>query len=370
MAVSAKSEDARASALDKFIKNANSKNSGAVFTEFTAPMDADVVSTGALSLDYVLGVGGLPRGRVVELYGPEGSGKTSLALSVCAQAIAEGGSVGYVDVENALNFEHVHWMGVDTRFFAVSQPDSGEDALQQVEAMCESGLFSVVVVDSVASLVPRAELEGDIGDTHVGLTARLMSQALRKLVGVANRTNTLIIFINQLREKVGQMYGNPETTPGGRALKYYSSVRLEVRSPASKQIKEGTGTAQRVTGQICAVTVKKNKMAAPFRSAEYRLMYGQGVDSSSAVLDVAVATGVWFTRPGGMYFDATTGEQIGRGREQVTAQLAADSDFCNRVREQVVAQMRSAVRPEAIDDPSVDGDPDVPGAVERDVLGA
>lgn len=711
-------DEARAKALEDFIKSTNSKNPGAVFTEFTSPLHVDVISTGALSLDYALGVGGIPRGRVVELYGPEGSGKTSLALSVCANAIAEGSAAAIIDVEHALNFEHVKWMGVDTRFLAVSQPDSAEEALQRAEAMAESGQFSVVVIDSVASLVPKAELEGEIGDQTMALVGRLMSTALRRLVGVAARTNTTMIFINQLREKPGISYGcfnyhsrviladgsterigkivsqkmdvevlsydfdsgkvvprkvvswfdngvhddflrvnvsraggngrssfastrnhqirtpegwvqakdlrpgdqvltratrlfspgqveavhgmlmgdaaisvsktstkgrlrfthskaqteyalwkasllgnidhtvsrhvaggpavdftptyemgdlrrqvyrpsgkksfsedylanltplalalwyqddfgftvrslgkqtksglvtgradvvvaamtestrkrivnmlqdrfgieckyklvgkdkvphllftaegterlhgliaefihpsmqykllphhqgkfqdlaieqacpedylesatvvevypmpanrhrhrydievegshnyfvdnvlvhnSPEYTPGGRALKFYATVRLDVRSSPSLQIKEGTGASQQVVGQVCKVTVKKNKVSAPFRTAEYRLMYGRGIDSSTAILDVAVATGVWVLRPGGMYFDAESGEQIGRGRDNVAAALAADPEFADRVRDQVMQALRSTAVEEEIDEDHID----------------
>jgi recombination protein RecA len=347
--------DARANALEKFIKDSNAKSPGSVFTEFTSPLNVDTISTGALSVDFVLGAGGVPRGRIVELYGPEGSGKTSLALSVCANAIKEGGAAAFVDVEHALNFEHVKWMGVDTQFFVVSQPDSAEEALQRVELMCETNAFSVVVIDSVASLVPRAELEGEIGDQTMALVGRLMSTALRRLVGVAHRTNTAMIFINQLREKPGISYGSPEYTPGGRALKFYSSVRLDVRSPASTHIKEGTGTAQRVIGQVCKVSVKKNKIAAPFRTAEFRLIYGSGIDTSTSIVDVAAATGVWTARPGGIYVDTRTGEQVGRGRDNVAALLNADPQLAQSVREKVLLVMR-APKAESSPEPSDEAD--------------
>lgn len=336
-------DDARAQALADFLKEGNSKSEGTFFTEFSNPMSVETIPTGALSLDYVLGAGGLPRGRVVELFGPEGSGKTTLALSVCANAIREGGSAGFVDVEHALNLTHARWMGVDTRYFVITQPDSAEEALQLVETMCESENFSVVVIDSVASLVPRAELEGEIGDQTMALVGRLMSQALRRLVGTASRTNTTLIFINQLREKPGISYGSPEYTPGGRALKFYSSVRLDVRAPAGQQIKEGTGTSQRVIGQTCKVTVKKNKLAAPFRQAEYRLIYGEGIDLSSSIVDTAVSTGIWETKPGGIYIDTDTGEQVGRGRDAVSAMIAADPELAAATTERVMEQMRGAV---------------------------
>ena len=345
----AASEDARAAALASFLKTANAKESGAVFTANSDAMEIEAISTGALNLDYALGIGGVPRGRIVELYGPEMSGKTSLALSIGANAVKDGGMMGYVDVENAISFEHVKDMGIDPDYFALSQPNSGEEALQMVEQMARSRLFSVVGLDSVAALVPRAELEGDIGDTHVGLTARLMSQGLRKLAQVANETNTTLIFINQLREKIGVMYGNPETTPGGRALKYYASVRLDVRSPASNQIKVGTGAAQEVIGQRCKVTVKKNKVAAPFKHAEYNLHFGKGIDGDETIIDTAVLTGVWLTKPGGTYLDGITGETIGRGKANIAEKLKAEPEYAAQVREAVLAQMRSKVTATTLD---------------------
>lgn len=335
-------DEALAAGIAKFLKEANAKAPGSVFTEFSSPLSVDVIPTGALSLDFALGAGGIPRGRIIELYGPEGSGKTSLALSVCANAIRLGHAAGYVDVENALTFDHVKWMGVDTKYFVVAQPDSAEAALQEVERMCNSLLYGVVVVDSVASLTPQAELNGEIGDQNMALVARLLSPALRRLQAVAHRTNTALIFINQLREKPGVSFGNPEYTPGGKALKFYASVRLEVRSSASKQIKQGTGSSLQVVGQVCKVVVKKNKVGTPFKEAEYRLMYNKGIDSSAAIMDVAVELGVWDSRPGGTYFDVETGEQIGRGKDAVQALLTSDPVLAAAVTEKITAVIRAS----------------------------
>lgn len=332
MAATATADDARASALAEFITRTNAlapRTGATVFTENTDPLDVETISTGAATLDVALGVGGLPRGRIVEIYGPEHSGKTSLALAAAAEAIRAGGSVGFIDAEHAINFDHARWLGVDTDYFVVCQPDNGEVALQQVDAMCEAGLFSLIVVDSVSSLVPKVEMEGEIGDQHVGLQARLMSQALRKLQTKASNSNTTIVFINQLREKIGVMFGNPETTSGGRALKFYSSVRLEVRSPAGARLKEGSGTAERVIGQTCRVKVVKNKVAPPFREAEYNLMYGHGIDTADALLRAALATGLWTSRPGGTIAVTATDEIVGRGRENVANLLRNDADRQN-----------------------------------------
>ena len=352
-------DDARAAALASFLKEANAKSDNTFFTEYSNPLSVETIPTGALSLDYVLGAGGVPRGRICEFFGPEGSGKTSLALSVCANAIREGGAAGFVDVEHALNLTHARWMGVDTNYFVITQPDSAEEALQLVETMCESNQFSVVVVDSVASLVPRQELEGEIGDQTMALVGRLMSQALRRLIGVASRTNTTLLFINQLREKPGISYGSPEYTPGGRALKFYSSVRLDIRANAGGQIKVGTGTAQRVIGQTCVISVKKNKIAAPFRKAEYRLIFGEGIDLSSSIVDTAVATGIWVTKPGGIYIDSETGEQVGRGRDAVAALVAGDPELADATTKRVMDNMRGAAVVVKEDDTDLDKDFDL-----------
>jgi recombination protein RecA len=337
---SAALEDARAAGIAEFLSDVNPRGAKELnaYTAFTNPSSIESIPTGALTLDVALGVGGMPRGRIVELYGPESSGKTSLALSVGAQAIKAGGVMGFVDVENAINFDHVRDMGVDLRYFVLSQPDSGEEALQMMERMAESGKFDYLVLDSVAALIPRAELEGDIGDTHVGLTARLMSQGLRKLTAIAAKHNVTMVFINQIREKIGVMYGNPETTPGGKALKFYASVRMEVRSAAGARIKEGSGVNEVVLGQKCTVTIKKNKVAAPFKKAEYPLYFGRGIDTSATIVDAAVKCGLWDSKAGGTYFDTQTGEAITpRGKDNIIAALAQDSERADATAERIRA---------------------------------
>jgi recombination protein RecA len=289
-----------------------------------------VIPSGSLALDIALGVGGIPRGRVVEVFGPEGSGKTTVCLHIIAEAQRQGGIAAFVDAEHALDPTYAQRLGVNIDELLVSQPDSGEQALEICDMLVRSGALDVVVIDSVAALVPRAEIEGEMGDTHVGLQARLMSQAMRKLSGTLSRFETTAIFINQLREKIGVMFGNPETTPGGRALKFYSSVRLDVRKV--ENLKDGT----EVVGSRTRVKVVKNKVAPPFRQCEFDIMYGTGISREGSLLDVGVdleivkKSGAWFT------YD---GDQLGQGRENARQFLAEHTDIATdlerRVREAV-----------------------------------
>lgn len=290
--------------------------------------DVEAISSGALSLDIALGIGGLPKGRIVEVFGPESSGKTTIALSVVAQAQKKGGVAAYVDAEHALDVNYARRLGVNTEDLLISQPDTGEQALEIVETLVRSGAISVLVVDSVAALVPRAEIEGEMGDSHMGLQARLMSQALRKLTAAINRSQTLVIFINQIRMKIGVMFGNPETTTGGNALKFYSSVRLDVRRVGA--LKNG----EDVVGNRTAVKVVKNKMAPPFTKTEFDLMYNEGISVEGDVLDLAVTanmvekSGAWFS---------VNGERMGQGRDQAKNFLKENPAIVADLRSKILA---------------------------------
>jgi len=290
----------------------------------------NIISTGALSLDVALGIGGVPRGRIIEIFGPESSGKTTLALHIIAEAQKLDGYAAFIDAEHALDPEYSKRLGVNTEELLVSQPDSGEQALEITETLVRSSALDVIVIDSVAALVPRVELEGEMGDTHVGLQARLMSQALRKLTGTVSRSNTCVVFVNQIREKIGVMYGNPETTPGGRALKFYTSIRMEIRRIGA--IKDGTETI----GNRTRVKVVKNKVASPFKMTEFDIMYGQGISFEGDILDLAVKgdiiekMGSWFS-----YGDL----KIGQGRENAKLYLKENPKELKKVISKVKAFM-------------------------------
>ena len=286
----------------------------------------DVISTGSLSLDINLGIGGYPKGRIIEIYGPESSGKTTFALHAIAEAQKKGGRAAFIDAEHALDPVYASKLGVNIDELLLSQPDNGEQALEICEALVRSGAISIVVIDSVAALVPKAEIEGEMGDSHVGLQARLMSQALRKLSGVINKTNTVAIFINQLREKVGIMFGNPETTPGGRALKFYSSIRLEIRR--SEQIKDGTN----VTGNKTNIKVVKNKMAPPFKTCTVDIMYGEGVSHEGEIVDLASECSI-IEKSGAWY--SYQGEKLGQGKENVKELLKKDKALALEIENKV-----------------------------------
>ena len=300
------------------------------------PVNVEALSTGSLMLDLALGIGGVPKGRIIEIYGPEASGKTTLALHIVASAQKEGGTAAYIDVEHALEPAYAQALGVDIDSILLSQPDTGEQALDVTESLVRSGAVDVIVVDSVAALSPRAELEGEVGDTVVGMLARLMSQALRRLAGAISKNNCTVIFINQLRQKIGVMYGNPETTPGGLALKYYSSVRLDVRK--TETLKNGS----EVIGAHTRVKVVKNKVAPPFKEAEFDIVYGHGISHMGEVVDMAVKVGIidkagaWFT---------VEGQRI-QGRDAVKQYLTDNPDVCNAIESRI--REGSLVKPIAI----------------------
>ena len=313
----------------------------------------EAVSTGALSLDIALGIGGLPRGRVVEIYGPESSGKSTLAMHVVAEAQRNGGMCAYIDAEHAMDPVYAQAIGVNVDDLLISQPDTGEQALEIADMLIRSGALDVRVIDSVAALVPRAEIEGEMGDTHVGLQARLMSQALRKLTGNLNKSRTVCVFINQLREKIGVLFGSPETTPGGRALKFYSSVRLDIRRVET--IKDGA----EMIGNRARVKVVKNKVSPPFRQAEFDIMYGKGISREGSLLDVGVDLGI--IKKSGAWF-TYEGEQLGQGREKVKAYLAESPDLMIEISEKI--RVASGIGQDV--DHSVDIDLDDEAAVDID----
>ena len=318
-----------------------------------AHMKVDVVPTGCLELDLALGVGGIPKGRIIEIYGPESSGKTTVALHIVAESQKRGGIAAFIDAEHALDPDYAKKLGVNIDELYVSQPSTGEDALEICEALVRSGAVDIVVVDSVAALVPRAEIDGDMGDSFVGLQARLMSQALRKLAGVVNKTNAIVIFINQLREKVGVMYGNPEVTTGGRALKFYSSVRLDVRR--GEQLKNGPT----VIGNRTKIKVVKNKVAPPFRTAEFDLLYGEGISREGTILDMAVErdiihkSGAWFS-----YKD----ERIAQGRENTRQYLKDHPEMREEVENAIRATFQAVEVPQD-EDPA----PEMPESEFEDI---
>ena len=343
-------KEAKMKALESALAQLNKtygKGSVMKFSDAVADQNLQVISTGCLDLDMALGVGGLPRGRIVEIYGPESSGKTTVALHCVAEAQKLGGVAAFIDAEHALDPVYAKKLGVNIDELYISQPDTGEQALEICEALVRSGAVDIVVIDSVAALVPRAEIEGEMGDSFVGLQARLMSQALRKLTGVISKTNAVAIFINQLREKVGVMYGNPETTTGGRALKFYASVRLDVRR--GEQLKNGSDPI----GNRTKVKVVKNKVAPPFKVAEFDIIYGEGISKWGSLLDMAVErdiihkSGAWFS-----YGDT----RIGQGRENARLYLRDNPEFANMIetmlREEAAAKLAADNSPVSADDPA------------------
>ena len=319
----------RETSLKEALKNIEKQyGKGAVMVLGNEPtMEIDVISTGSLALDGALGVGGYPKGRIIEIYGPESSGKTTFALHAIAEAQKAGGYAAFIDAEHALDPKYAKALGVNIEDLVLSQPDSGEQALEIAEALIKSGAIDIIVIDSVAALVPEAEINGEMGDSHVGLQARLMSQAMRKLSGIISKTKCVAIFINQIREKVGVMYGNPETTPGGRALKFYSTIRLDVRR--GEQLKNGS----EAVGNKTVVKVVKNKVAPPFKVAEVEIIYGEGISKIGELIDAAVNMGI--INKAGAWF-SYNGEKIGQGRENVKAFLKANQ----AVYDEIMAKVR------------------------------
>lgn len=319
-------------------------------------LEIEFIPTGALPLDIALGIGGVPRGRIVEIFGPESSGKSTLAMHIVAEAQRNGGICAYVDAEHAMDPIYAKAIGVDTDNLLISQPDTGEQALEIVDMLVRSGALDVIVIDSVAALTPRAEIEGEMGDSHMGLQARLMSQAMRKLTANLHKSNTVAVFINQLREKIGVMFGSPETTPGGRALKFYSSVRLDIRR--IETIKDGV----EVVGSRTRVKVVKNKVSPPFRQAEFDIMYGKGISREGAVLDMAVEMGI--AKKSGAWF-TYDGEQLGQGRENAKQFLSANTDVMVQMADRVRRQSMPVVEPEIAKVNSVDKSIDKTGNTDK-----
>lgn len=335
-------KDDRLSALDAAIAKIEKdygKGSIMKLGDSAANMNVETVPTGCLSLDLALGVGGVPKGRIIEIYGPESSGKTTVALHMVAAVQKQGGIAGFIDAEHALDPVYAKNIGVDIDNLYISQPDNGEQALEITETMVRSGAVDIVIVDSVAALVPKAEIDGDMGDSHVGLQARLMSQALRKLTAVISKSNCIVIFINQLREKVGVMFGNPETTTGGRALKFYSSVRMDVRR--IETLKQGG----EFIGNRVRVKVVKNKVAPPFKEAEFDIMFGQGISREGDILDIAAELGI-INKSGAWY--AYNGEKIGQGRENAKQYLKENELICEEVEAKVRDHFKPAEKAEEV----------------------
>jgi recombination protein RecA len=349
-------EDPRKTALDKTLKDITKRfGEGAIMKLGDAKsMSVDVIPTGTLSLDLALGVGGVPRGRVTEIYGPEASGKTTICQHIVAEAQKHGGTAAFIDMEHALDPAYAARTGVDVDNLLISQPDTGEQALEIAESLIRSGAVDVIVIDSVAALVPRAEIEGDMGDSHMGLMARLMSQALRKLSGAIQQTNTCLIFTNQLREKIGVVFGNPETTPGGRALKFYSSIRMDVRRIQS--IKSGTD----IIGSRIRVRVVKNKVSPPFRTAEFDIMHDEGISRSGDILDLAVEVGVVDKRGSFYYYGDDL--RIAQGRENAKEYLKENPDMAREIEDQI----RSLVMDTSLIHSEEDGT-DLPTEIDEDL---
>ena len=330
-------------ALDQAFKNIEKKyGKGSIMKMGEAPrVSVSAIPTGAINLDMALGIGGIPRGRVIEIFGPESSGKTTLALHIIAEDQKEGNTCAFIDAEHAMDAEYARNLGVDIDNLILSQPDTGEQGLDIAESLVRSGAVDLIIIDSVAALVPRAEIEGEMGDSHVGLQARLMSQALRRLTGVISKSNTTVVFINQLREKVGVMFGSPETTTGGRALKFYSSVRLDIRRV--KTITEGDNS----TGSRTRVKIVKNKVAPPFKVVEFDIMYGTGISKPGVILDTAVDMDI--VEKAGSWF-SYNGDKLGQGRENVKTYLEENKDIMNEIEGKIRATLT-----EESSDPVEDG---------------